>query len=153
MRNRWISLSVAGIVAILAFSAGASLGKGDALTRLNLPGRSDNRPFSHAVVADGMIYVAGTLGIDPETGKPPADVAAEIRLAMDGIKKKLELAGATMDDLVSVQIFCPDLTLYEEFNSVYGTYFKKGFPARAFVGSGPLLRGSRFEINGIAVKR
>ena len=105
------------------------------------------------VVADGTIYVAGTLGLDPETGKPPADAKMEARLALDEFRRKLALAGATMDDLVSVQVFCPDLSLYEVFNAVYRTYFENGFPARTFVGSGPLLFGSRFEINGIAVKR
>ena len=153
MRNRWMALFLAGIVVILALSAGASLGKGVSPSRLNLPGRSDDRPYSHVVVAGDTVYVAGTIGIDPETGTPPADPKAEARLALDGIKQKLELAGAGMDDLVTVQVFCPDLSLYEDFNSVYRTYFDKGFPARAFVGSGPLLRGGRFEINGIAVKR
>ena len=153
MRDRWMVCLVFGIVGILAFSAGATLGKGPSLSRLNLPGRSDDLPFSHAVVAGDTIYVAGTIGIDPETGKPPADPKAEARLALDGIKQKLALAGAGMDDLVSVQVFCPDLSLYDDFNSVYRTYFAKKFPARAFVGSGPLLRGGRFEINGIAVKR
>ena len=62
-------------------------------------------------------------------------------------------AGATMDDLVAVRVFCPDLSLYEQFNEVYRSYFADGFPTRSFIGSGPLLRGSRFEINGIAVKR
>jgi enamine deaminase RidA (YjgF/YER057c/UK114 family) len=57
-----------------------------------------------------------------------------------------------MDDLVWVQVFCPDLALYDEFNAVYRTYFERGFPARSFIGSGPLLFGSRFEINAIAVK-
>ena len=57
-----------------------------------------------------------------------------------------------MDDLVSIQVFCPDLTLYEEFNAVYRTYFEKNFPARAFIGSGPLLRNARFEVTGIAVR-
>jgi len=152
MRDRWMTLIVTGIALILAFSVGVSVGK-DSRSRLNLPGRSDDLPYSHAVVAGGAIYVAGTIGIDPETGKPPADPKAEAKLAMDGIQKKLEIAGATMDDLVAVQVFCPDLSLYEDFNSVYRTYFKDGFPSRAFVGSGPLLRGGRFEINGIAVKR
>jgi len=152
MRERWMSLTVTGIALVLAFSAGVSLGK-NPRSRLSLPGRGDDLPFSHAVVAGGAIYIAGTIGIDPETGKPPADPEAEAKLAMDGIKKKLALAGATMDDLVAVQVFCPDLSLYEEFNAVYRTYFKDGFPSRAFVGSGPLLRGGRFEINGIAVKR
>ncbi len=153
MRNRWMVLIVAAALVVLTLFAGVSLGKSKSVTRLNLPGRGDELPFSHAVVAGDTIYVAGTLGVDPETGKPPANPKAEARLAMDGVKKKLELAGATMDDLVTVQVFCPDLSLYEDFNSVYKTYFKKGFPARAFIGSGPLLRGSRFEINGIAVKR
>jgi enamine deaminase RidA (YjgF/YER057c/UK114 family) len=58
-----------------------------------------------------------------------------------------------MDDLVSVQIFCPDVANYAAFNAVYRTYFKAEFPARAFLGSGPLLNGATFEIQGIAVKR
>jgi 2-iminobutanoate/2-iminopropanoate deaminase len=44
----------------------------------------------------------------------------------------------TMDDIVFVQVFCPDVSLYGRFNDVYKTYFG----ARAFVGSGPLLRGA-----------
>jgi enamine deaminase RidA (YjgF/YER057c/UK114 family) len=150
-RERSISLMVVGAVATLAFVAGDALGEADRVMRLNLP-RADDRPFSHVVVAGDTIHVAGTLGLDPETGKPPADVRTEVKLALDAVRKKLELAGASMDDLVTVQVFCPDLTLYEEFNEVYRTYFEKGFPARSFIGSGPLLFGSRFEINGVAVK-
>ena len=59
----------------------------------------------------------------------------------------------TMDDLVYVTVYCPDLSLYDEFNRVYRTYFTGEFPARAFVGSGPLLFGGHFEVQGIAVKR
>ena len=58
-----------------------------------------------------------------------------------------------MEDLVSVQVFSPDLTLYEKFNATYQTYFGKDYPARGFIGSGPLLRGGRFEIQAIAVRR
>jgi enamine deaminase RidA (YjgF/YER057c/UK114 family) len=58
----------------------------------------------------------------------------------------------TMDNLVTVTVYCPDLTLYDKFNAIYRTYFGKDFPARAFIGSGPLLRGARFEIQGIAVR-
>jgi 2-iminobutanoate/2-iminopropanoate deaminase len=57
----------------------------------------------------------------------------------------------TMDDLVFVQVYCTDVKLYDTFNAVYRTYFKR-FPARAFLGSGPLLGGARFEIQGIAEK-
>jgi reactive intermediate/imine deaminase len=118
-----------------------------------LPGRKDALPYSDAVLAGGTLYLAGRIGVDPETGRPPEDVEKEIRFLLDGMKTTLRAADLTMDDLVSVQIFCPDLTLYEKFNEVYRTYFTRDFPARAFIGSGPLLRGGRFEAQGIAVRR
>ena len=65
----------------------------------------------------------------------------------------LREAGMSMDDLVQVQIYCSDVSLFERFNKVYGGYFKRELPARAFLGSGPLLFGARFEMMGIAVKR
>ena len=71
---------------------------------------------------------------------------------MEDFKATLDRAEMTMDDLVYVTIYCPDLDLYEDFNSVYRKYFKDTFPPRAFVGSGPLLFGLRFEMQGIAVK-
>ena len=69
------------------------------------------------------------------------------------VKSTLEAAGLTMDELVSVQIFCSDVAHYDAFNQVYRTYFTREFPARAFVGAGDLLFGARFEVQGIAVKR
>ena len=118
-----------------------------------LPSRKDQLPYSDAVLAGNTLYLAGRIGVDPETGKPPAELEKEIRFLLDGMKTTLAAAEMTMDDLVSVQVFCPDLTLYEKFNEIYRTYFVKDFPARAFIGSGPLLRGGRFEAQGIAVRR
>ncbi len=152
MRARWmIPLSVLAIGLILA-GMGLRAYHND-VRYLDLPGRSDQLPFSHLAVAGSTLYVAGTLGLDPDTGQPPADPKTEARLALDGVKNKLALDGASMDDLVSVQIFCPDPALYEDFNAVYRTYFDSHFPTRSFIGSGPLLRGARFEINAVAVKR
>jgi reactive intermediate/imine deaminase len=117
-----------------------------------LPTRKDTLPYSDAVLAGNTLYLSGRIGIDPQTGKAPEDIEKEIRFLLDGMKTTLAAADLTMDDLVSVQIFCPDLSLYEKFNEVYRTYFTKDFPARAFIGSGPLLRGGRFEAQGIAVR-
>lgn len=117
-----------------------------------LPTRKDALPFSDGVLVGDTFYLAGRIGIDPETGKPPAELEKEIRFLLDGMKTTLATANMTMDDLVSVQVFCPDLSLYEKFNEIYRTYFIKDFPARAFIGSGPLLRGGRFEAQGIAVR-
>jgi 2-iminobutanoate/2-iminopropanoate deaminase len=118
-----------------------------------LPNRTDTLPFSDGVLVGDTLYLAGRIGVDPQTGKPPEDIEKEIRLLLDGIKATLKEAGMTMDDLVTVQVFCPDLSLYEKFNEIYRTYFIKDFPARAFIGSGPLLRGGHFEMQGIAIRR
>jgi reactive intermediate/imine deaminase len=115
--------------------------------------RRPNAPYSQAVLAGDTLYLAGRTGLDPKTGKVPADLEQEVRIMLDSMKAQLEAADMTMDDLVSVQVFCPDLTLYDRFNAIYRTYFKGEMPARAFIGSGPLLWGSRFEVQGIAVRR
>ena len=70
---------------------------------------------------------------------------------MEQFKATLEEASMTMDDLVSVTIYCSDVAHYDAFNSVYRTYFSGVYPARAFIGAGTLLFDARFEIQGIAV--
>src|SRR4051812_4047157 len=110
-------------------------------------------PFSDAVLAGNTLYVAGHLGLDAKTGQAPPDAEQEARLVMDSVKQTVESAGLSMDDMVSVQIFCTDLKLYETFNGVYKTYFHGDYPSRSFIGAGSLLRGSHFEVLGIAVKK
>lgn len=112
-----------------------------------------NLPFSDAVWAGDTLYLSGHLGLDPQSGKPGDTPEKEAHLVLDAFRRTLETAGLTMDDLVSVQIFCSDVALFKTFNSVYVTYFKGELPARAFLGSGQLLFGARFEVQGIAVKR
>jgi 2-iminobutanoate/2-iminopropanoate deaminase len=109
-----------------------------------------NLPFSDAVWHGNTLYLSGHIGLDPKTARPPDSADAEARLVMDGVKRTLEAAGLTMDDLLSVQIFCSDVSFFETFNVVYRTYFKGEFPARAFLGSGKLLFDARFEVQGIA---
>jgi reactive intermediate/imine deaminase len=120
---------------------------------IRMKDRTDDRPYSDAVLVGKTLYLSGRIGLDPATQKPPADAATEARYVLDQIKGVLAQEGMTMDDLVSVQVFCSDVAHYGAFNDVYRGYFTKGFPARAFLGSGPLLFGARFEVQGIAVKR
>jgi reactive intermediate/imine deaminase len=122
-------------------------------TAINLPrGELAKLPFSDAVLAGNTLYISGRGGIDSKTMKVPADVRDEARLLLDEFKSILAKAGMTMDNLVTVTVYCPDLTLYTAFNEVYRSYFNDNFPARAFIGSGPLLFGMHFEMQGIAVK-
>jgi 2-iminobutanoate/2-iminopropanoate deaminase len=152
MKRRALVLGGAAAAPLAALTAGGAEGATDR-RHLRLRERTDDRPFSDAVIVGETIYLAGKLGLEAATNKPPSDPAAEARLVLDAVKKTLEQAGATMDDLVSVQVFCSDLAHYDTFNRVYATYFTRGHPARAFLGSGPLLYGARFEVQGIAVKR
>ena len=71
---------------------------------------------------------------------------------MSSLRETISRATLTMNDLVFVQIFCSNVSLFDRFNAIYVTYFKYPLPARAFIGSGPLLFGAHFEIQGIATK-
>jgi 2-iminobutanoate/2-iminopropanoate deaminase len=113
-------------------------------------GAAANFPFSEAVWVGDTLYVSGNIGLDAQTNKPPADPAAEAKLVMDAIKGTVEHAGLTMDDLVSVTVYCTDLSLFSTFNTVYRGYFHGHFPARAFIGVAHILFDGRFEVQAIA---
>ncbi|HYX68876.1 MAG TPA: RidA family protein [Terriglobales bacterium] len=112
-----------------------------------------NAPFSEAVRVGDTLYISGHIGFDPATGKPGATPEQEARLVMDAIQRTVEAAGMSMDDVVQVQVYCTDVSLYDTFNSVYRSYFHGNYPARAFLGSGKLLFGARYEVMGLAVKK
>ncbi len=146
--------------AIVVFVAGVTVGAGvftlkaaPVRQHINLPGRADGLPFSDAVLVGDTLYLAGRIGLKPGTRQVPDTPEGEARLVLDQYKAVLAAADMTMDDLVSVQVFCSDVSLFDTWNKVYPTYFTKELPARAFIGSGPLLFGARFEVQGIAVRR
>jgi enamine deaminase RidA (YjgF/YER057c/UK114 family) len=137
----------------LAVGAGAFAVKAAPARRyINLPGRAVAAPFSDAVLAGDTLYLAGRIGFKPGTRQVPDTPEEEAKLVLDQFKTVLAQADMTMDDLVSVQVFCSDVKLFDSWNKVYPTYFGKELPARAFIGSGPLLFGARFEMQGIAVR-
>ncbi|HEY0565522.1 MAG TPA: Rid family hydrolase [Terriglobales bacterium] len=119
---------------------------------INLPGARQNLPFSDAVVVGNTVYLSGRLGLLPGTTTVPDDPREEARLMLDGFKEVLTAQRLSMSDLVYVQIFTPDVSLFGTFNDIYLTYFDGKLPARAFLGSGSLLFGARFEMIGIAAK-
>jgi 2-iminobutanoate/2-iminopropanoate deaminase len=142
------------IIAVIAISLAATLataGGPRSHVRPSLPG-GDGPPFSGAVRVGDTLYLSGDIGLD-ENQKVPSTAKAEATLLLDGIKATLEAAGYTMDDLVTVTIYCSDVKHYADFNEIYRGYFTKEFPARAFVGAGTLLFDARFEMQAVAVKR
>jgi 2-iminobutanoate/2-iminopropanoate deaminase len=152
MKRRRVQLVVvAAIITVFVMPAGSAWA--GERKYLNAAGRADKLPYTHVVDTGTTVYLSGGIGIVPETGLAPKEVKQEVRLLMEGMKAKLALAGLTMDDLVTVQVFCSDISLYDEFNAIYRTYFRDHYPARAFIGSGKLLRNGRFEIQGIATRK
>ena len=141
------------VLVTLILVAAPNLNAQDVRTYIGGRSASDENvtPFSGAVLVGNTLYLSGSLGL--EGGQVPDDPADEARNVMNAIKRNVEAAGMTMDDLVYVQIFCSDVAHYQAFNDVYRTYFTKEFPARAFIGAGTLLFNARFEVQGIAVKR
>lgn len=152
--KRWaVVCMVAGVAVVIAAAVPCPVAAQSADRRIvTLPGRTAG-PLFNDVLAGDTLYLSGRLGLDPQTGQPPADPAQEARNVLEATKAVLAEAGMTMDDLVQVQVFCTDLDLYDAFNTVYRTYFTGPPPARAFLGAGSLLRGARFEVMGIAVRR
>ena len=144
-------ISVALIFLIAVLTSGAQDRKYIVMKRATPAAAS--APFSEAVLVGDTLHIGGHSGLDPATGKPGATPDEEARLVMDAVKRTVEAAGMTMDDIVSVQVYCSDVSFYAAFNGVYRTYFHGNFPARAFLGSGKLLFDARFEVLGVAVKK
>jgi 2-iminobutanoate/2-iminopropanoate deaminase len=147
-----VVLTVAGIFTV----RGAFSQPSPQATRraIKLGAMSAQLPFSDAILAGNTLYLAGRIGLDAKTGKPPEKIEDEIKILLDSEKDVLAQAGMTMDDLAYVQISCTDLSLFEKFNPIYKSYFTtKDLPAREFIGAGSLLRGGHFELQAIAVKR
>ena len=119
---------------------------------INLPNRPPGLPFSDGVLVGDTLYISGRIGLDPATGVAPASLEAELDLLFEGFQAVLREAGMNMDDLTWVQVYSPDVSLWQQFNAAYVKLFSREFPARAFLGSGPLLMNGRFEMLGIAVK-
>jgi enamine deaminase RidA (YjgF/YER057c/UK114 family) len=124
----------------------------DSRRYISLPNRPTGLPFSDAVLVGDKLYISGRIGLDPATGTAPSSVDAELDLLFEGFQAVLSEAGMSMDDLVWVQIYSPDISLWPQFNAAYVKLFSRELPARAFLGSGPLLMNGRFEMLGIAVK-
>jgi 2-iminobutanoate/2-iminopropanoate deaminase len=139
------------LLVLLVLSVPALADRSPKRRHINLPNRPLNAPFSDGVMVGDTLYLAGRIGLDKH-GKVPTSMEEEIKNLLDGFTAVLKIGGMTMDDLVTVQVFCPDLALYDGFNAQYKLRFNKDFPARAFIGSGTLLFGAHFEMQGVAVR-
>jgi len=111
-------------------------------------------PFSHAVEADGWVFVTGQM---PFTGTAndspyPEGIEAQTRQVMENLKRVLAGCGLGLENVVSARVFLAHFKDdYEKMNRIYAGYFPPGkHPARTCVGVNGLARDARVEIDFIA---
>lgn len=91
-------------------------------------------PGSPVTRAGNMIFVSGLPPFDPETGKIlPATIERQTELVLEQMKRCLEAAGASLDNVMKCNIFCTSARHFAAVNSVYRRYFPQEPPARIFV--------------------
>ncbi|HEU6450531.1 MAG TPA: RidA family protein [Gemmatimonadaceae bacterium] len=110
-----------------------------------------SRPFSPAVRASGLLFLAGKLGTD-STGKlAPGGIQAETRQAMQNIGAELAKAGSGFDRVLKCTVFLADMGEWAAMNEVYAPFFPEGKrPARTAVAVSGLALDARVEIECIA---
>ena len=108
-------------------------------------------PYSHAVAANGFVYVSGQGPINPETGEMPDGFEDQVRQTFENLRTILEAAGSSLQEVVKVNAYLTDLTRFAQFNGVYEEFFSQDPPARTTVGAD--LLGMLVEIDCVAVLR
>ncbi|MBN2380068.1 hypothetical protein JXM67_09740 [candidate division WOR-3 bacterium] len=107
-------------------------------------------PYSQAVQAGNMLFVAGQIGFDPSTTLLVEGVEAQTRQAMEHINVILKEAGASMDDVALCNIYLVDMADFAKVNEIYSSYLTAPFPARVTVAVSSLPAGALVEIAAIA---
>jgi 2-iminobutanoate/2-iminopropanoate deaminase len=108
-------------------------------------------PFSEAVRAGDLLFLAGQLGSDPATGQLVAGgIGPEARQTLENIKAVLERNRSSLADVVKCTVFLADIAEWGAFNEIYKQYFRKPYPARSALGANGLALGARTEVECIA---
>jgi aminoacrylate peracid reductase len=108
-------------------------------------------PFSPGTMADGVVYVSGTLPFDKANNVVHVgDVAAQTRHVLETIKSVIETAGGTMEDVTFNSIFITDWANYAALNKIYAEYFPGDKPARFCIQCGLVKPDALVEIATIA---
>jgi 2-iminobutanoate/2-iminopropanoate deaminase len=110
-------------------------------------------PYSVGVQAGQLVFTAGQIGISPESGKiVDGGVEAQARQALENLKRILEAAGSSLENVVKTTVFLADMQDYAVVNQVYAEYFTADFPARSAVQVAALPAGAEVEIEAIAIR-
>jgi 2-iminobutanoate/2-iminopropanoate deaminase len=109
-------------------------------------------PYSQAIKANGFLYLAGQVALDPKTGEMVgSDIRQQTERVMENMKGVLEAAGSNLHHVVKTTVFLKDLNDFAGMNEVYARYFTLAPPARSTVEVSRLPKDALLEIDVIAV--
>jgi len=113
----------------------------------------DVLPFSSVVEANGVIYLAGHLGYEPESREyPKGGIGPQTKQTLDNIGATLKTVNADFSDIVRCQVFLTDPKDFKEMNAAYRRFFPKNPPARTTVSAALVSREAKIEIECTAVR-
>lgn len=108
-------------------------------------------PYSQAIISAGLVFTAGQIALDPETGEMvQGGVEAQAERALENLTAVLDAAGASIGQVVKTTVFLADISDFGRVNEVYGRYFSEPYPARSAVQAAALPKGALVEIEAIA---
>lgn len=109
-------------------------------------------PYSQGVRANGFLFTAGQVALDPATGNVvEGDVAAQTARVLENLKAIVEAAGSRLEHAVKATVYLKDMGDFAAMNEVYGKYFSKNPPARSTVEVSRLPKDVRVEIDLIVI--
>ena len=109
-------------------------------------------PYSHAVLANGMLFISGQVGKNAHTGElVTGEIKSETKQVMENVKAILTEARLNFKNVVKTTIFLTDMNNFASVNEVYGSYFEADYPARETVQVSKLPLGVNVEISVTAV--
>ncbi|HLE29298.1 MAG TPA: RidA family protein [Anaerolineales bacterium] len=109
-------------------------------------------PYSQAIRAGNLIYTAGQIALNPQTGELVAGgIEEQTRQAIQNLSYVLEAAGASLSQVVKTTVFMQDLGEFTRMNAVYAEFFPQNPPARSTVQVAALPRGAKVEIECVAI--
>lgn len=111
-------------------------------------------PYSQAVAAGDTVYVSGQIPLAPATMELVSEAfEPQVRQVLDNVSAVARAAGASLDDVVKLNVFLTDLANFQTVNEVMSEYFEAPYPARAAIGVAALPRGARVEMDAVLVCR
>ncbi len=113
------------------------------VVKTHLP--NESAPIEWATMGGNYLYTA-QIPIREDGSIESGDIGTQTRLTMDNLRRTVEAAGGTMDDVTQVLVYLPNKEDFAGMNEVYRTYFKQPFPNRATIVAGLMVPGARIEI-------